>query len=174
MLEVAVLSSVACGIPVVDPSHEAAIAIAKELLQPKKIEQPKDTIAEIMDAEAQRDRGIAIAVGATVAVVGGIIAGASAGAVMHVGRQNRLGEAKEKVAQYEVQRERAWDCAEYYPLTSQVLTGLVKCSKNNRRLKGTSGKRTLPWTQRTSMNSLKATRRSVMLLPLINGVILLI
>ena len=45
------------GIPVVDP-NDAAIAIAKELLQPKKIEQPKDTVAEIMDAEAQRDKNM--------------------------------------------------------------------------------------------------------------------
>ena len=73
--------------------------------------------------EAQRDRNIAIAVG----VIGGIVAGASAGAVLHVGRQNRLGEAKEKVAQYEVEREKAWDYAEYYlPLTSQILTELAK------------------------------------------------
>ena len=116
------MSSVGSGMPVVDPS-DAAIAIAKELIQPKKIEQPKDTVAEIMDAEAQRDRNIAIAVG----VIGGIVAGASAGAVLHVGRQNRLGEAKEKVAQYEVEREKAWDYAEYYlPLTSQILTELAK------------------------------------------------
>ena len=54
------LSSIASGIPVVDPS-DAVIAIAKELIQPKKIEQPKDTVAEIMDAEDQRDRNIAIA-----------------------------------------------------------------------------------------------------------------
>ena len=60
------MSSVGSGMPVVDPS-DAAIAIAKELIQPKKTEQPKDTVAEIMDAEAQRDRNIAIAVG----VIGG-------------------------------------------------------------------------------------------------------
>ena len=55
------------------------------------------------------------------------MAGASAGVVMHASRQNRLGKAKEKVAQYELQRQKAWDYAEYYlPLISQMLTELAK------------------------------------------------
>lgn len=120
------MSSAASSIPVVDTS-DAAIAIAKEFIQPKKVEQPKDAVAEITDAEAQRDRNIAIVVGVATAVIGGIVAGASAGAVMHAGRKNRLGEAKEKIARYEVEREKAWDYAEYYLLlTSQILTELVK------------------------------------------------
>ena len=71
-LELAILSPVAHGLPVVP--DEAVIAFARNLVESKPVEQPNDIYAAIMSDEDQRDRNIAIATETGAGIMAGLTA----------------------------------------------------------------------------------------------------
>lgn len=120
-----VLSSVAHGIPV--DAHSAMFGLAPNIAETKPVEQPKDTAA-IMSAKDQRDRNVAIGIGARTGIAAGIVAGiVTAAAFLFASPQNRLGEMKQRIAKYEAQNEEIWEYAEYNsPSRSSILTKISK------------------------------------------------